>query len=266
MASVVADDTFRLTSRTGRIEDVEGIGRCHGNALMRRGGSNEFVPIVIAVGYEVCLRHGALENNTGVGLVPRKAESFVEQWVVGDYFFDFYSAGCGDDNFRLGIVDAGCQLPCGKSSEDHGVNGAEAGTCEHGDGRFRNHRHINDDPVAFYNTQASERSREKSYLVAQFAIGEFLDGVGHGAVVDEGCLVAAALVDVQVERVIAGVYLAADEPAIKGLTAGVEYLVPTFVPVNRFRDFTPKTGRIREGPIKSSLQRTFRHTIRPAGL
>src|SRR5262249_2764284 len=68
--------------------------------------------------------------------------------------------------------------------------------------------------------------------VPELAVGVRAHRAGDGAVVPERALLAAPAVHVQVERVVAGVHLAAGEPAVEGLARIVEDTVPGPVPVN----------------------------------
>jgi len=79
------------------------------------------------------------------------------------------------------------------------------GAGEHRHERLGNHRHVDDDPIALAHAPRLKRSREKRHFVAELAEGELLDGAGHRAVVNHRGLVAAPLIDVPVERVVAGV-------------------------------------------------------------
>src|SRR5437660_310866 len=79
------------------------------------------------------------------------------------------------------------------------------------------HRRVDDDPVALLDPLAPERSGDARDRVAQLGVRKDPDGVGDGAVVDERALLAAPAVDVEVERVVAGVEDAAREPAVERL-------------------------------------------------
>src|SRR5215469_844976 len=132
---------------------------------------------------------------------------------------------------------------CGKAAENHRVDCAQSGTRKHSHNRFGDHGHINDYTIALSHAQMGERSRETGYLVTQLVVRECPDGIRNRAIVDQRELVTTALVNVQVKGVITGVYLAADEPSVKWLTAVIQYLVPPFVPVDCFCRFAPETGR-----------------------
>src|SRR6476646_2666692 len=98
---------------------------------------------------------------------------------------------------------------------------AQTGTRKHCHNCFGDHWHVDDHPISLSHPQACERSRESSYLVAQLAVSECFDGVRNRAIVDQRGLLTMSLVDVQVQRVVTGVHLAADEPSVEWLTPAV---------------------------------------------
>jgi hypothetical protein len=77
--------------------------------------------------------------------------------------------------------------------------------------------------------------------------------IGDGAVVDERGLVGAASFDVPVERVEAGVELAAGEPAVEGGAGIVENLVPPLVPVDCVAGLAPERFGILNRTIECVL-------------
>ena len=50
----------------------------------------------------------ALQDDTGVGLVPRDFDGFVDHGFVFDDPAGLDTATRGDNHFRLGVVDARC--------------------------------------------------------------------------------------------------------------------------------------------------------------
>jgi len=48
----------------------------------------------------------------------------------------------------LGVVDPGGEFLGRESAEDERVNGADTSASQHGDDRFRDHRHVDEDAVA----------------------------------------------------------------------------------------------------------------------
>jgi hypothetical protein len=129
------------------------------------------------------------------------------------------------------------------------VDGAEPGAGQHGDGRFRDHRHVDDDPVALLHALGLERARDLRDLVQQFRIGILRDrAAGDGAVVDQRGLIGAAAFDVAVQAVVAGVQLATREPAVERCIAVVQDLVPFLRPCNRLGGVSPEPLGVVDGP------------------
>jgi hypothetical protein len=123
------------------------------------------------------------------------------------------------------------------------VDRADPRAGQHGDRRLGHHRHVDDDPVALADPPGRERAREGRDLVAQLGIGVGPDRVGDWRVVDQRGLGPAAVLDVAVDRVVAGVQHAAGEPAIERLIGIVEDLVPGLLPMDR-------PGRLRPEPLR----------------
>ena len=173
----------------------------------------------------------------------------IEQRHVFDDPAHLYAAGGAYDQLGLGVVDAHRQLVGGEAPEDDGVNGAEPGRGQHGDNRFRHHGHVDDHAITAPDPQPLEDAGEAGHLVPELQVGVGLHRTaGDRAVVDERRLLAAAVVHVTVQRVVAGVAFGAREPAGEGLVRIVQHPVPAFVPVDPFGRFPPESVGVLKGP------------------
>ncbi len=63
MAAIVAHDPLRDAGRAGSVEDVERVGGGDRDAIGRRRGGDEVVPMMVAPRYEVGPAHRALQND-----------------------------------------------------------------------------------------------------------------------------------------------------------------------------------------------------------
>ncbi len=124
------------------------------------------------------------------------------------------------------------------------MDGADARAGEHGEHRLRHHRHIEDDHVALADAEVAQHGAEQLHLRQHAAVGEGLDRVGDGRIVDQRDLVVAAGQDVAVERVVAGVADAAGEPAAVDAGVLVEHLFRLLDPVDRLRRLAPEALRV----------------------
>jgi len=61
-------------------------------------------------------------------------------------------------------------------------------------------------------------------------IGECFDCIGNRAIINQGSLISAAIFDMAVQRVIAGIDLAPGEPAIKWRVPVIKNAVPFAIP------------------------------------
>ena len=250
MPAIVAHHALGLSGRARGVEDVERVGGLDGHAVVGLGRVHGLLPVDIPAIDHRGLFHRALQDDAVVRFVRGEIDGLVQQRLVGDDPARLDTAGGGDDGLGSGVVDAHRQLIGGKAAEDHRVDGAEAGASQHGDRRLGHHGHVDDDAVALADPMRRQHAGELGDLVAQLSVGEGLDGVGDRAVVDQRRLVAAAVLDMQVEGVVAGVALGADEPAIEGLVAVVEDLVPLLVPVDCFRGLAPEPLGVRDGTLE----------------
>src|SRR5207302_11269292 len=101
-------------------------------------------------------------------------------------------------------------------------------------------------PIAATDPQAPQRAGEQRHLVAQLAVGEARNLARQRAVPDEGELIAAALFDVQIQRVEAGVQLASAEPPVERRLGAVEDLRPALVPADVLGELAPEALGIFE--------------------
>jgi hypothetical protein len=159
-------------------------------------------------------------------------ERAVEERLVGNGPVHLDTAGRAEDQLRLGVVDTLGELVRCEAAEDDRMNRPDARAGEHRHHRLGDHRHVNEDAVALLDALPPERARDACHLVAQLAVSEHLHRVGDGAVVDERALLAAPALDVEIERVVAGVERAAAEPAVERRVPVVEDAVPALLPVD----------------------------------
>ena len=147
----------------------------------------------------------ALKDDAGRRLAPGEADGEIEQGLVFDDPARLDAAARGEHHLRLGVVDPRRQLLGGEAAEHHRMDGADARAGEHADDRLRNHRHIDQDPVARRDAEVLEHGAERRRLVEELTIGDRALGRGDRAVVIERRLIAAAGLHMPVERIEAGV-------------------------------------------------------------
>ena len=79
----------------------------------------------------------------------------------------------GDDEARLGILDAIAQRQRGKSAEHHRMDGADARAGVHGDDGLGHQRHVDDDAFAgLLHAQRAQRVGEAADLGMQLPVGQ----------------------------------------------------------------------------------------------
>ncbi len=210
--------------------------------LLRRG--KRLGEIDVAARQHVCGEHVALEDQAMRGLVAGDLDRLVEQRLVGDGTPGLQAAARRDDELGLAIVNANGELIGGETAEDDGMYRADARCRQHGDRRLRDHRHIDDDPVALADAKLAIDRRHRLHVREQRGIGDLLNPVGDGAVVDESRLLTASRLHVAIETIVAGVGNAIDEPMSIGPAFRLENPLGLLEPVDRLSGIGPEAVRI----------------------
>ena len=249
VAAIVAHDALGSSGRSRGVEDVERIGRRDRHAIVDRAREHDRLvaqlrPVVVAAGNERGLLLRALQDETSVGLVAGERDRLVEQRLVFDDAADLEAAARRQDQLRLGIVDAGRELVRREAAEHHRVHRADARASEHGNHRFRHHRHVEDDAIALLDAEIAQDRGEHLRLHLQAVIADGALLTRERGVVDDRRLLAAPAQDVAVDGVPAGVADAAGEPAAVDAGIGVEHLLGRLDPVDVPRRLTPKALRV----------------------
>ena len=159
MAAVVTHDALGLTGRARGVEDVERIGGRDRHAVVRLGRLHRIDPVDVAVGH-LGDELGALPDDRLLRLVLGQGDGLVEQRLVGHQVGGLDAGRRGDHDLGRGVVDAGGELGRGEPAEHDRVDGAQAGTGQHGDEGLRDHRHVDDDAVALLDTEVGEDAGE----------------------------------------------------------------------------------------------------------
>ena len=97
----------------------------------------------------------------------------------------------GDDQLRLGVIDAVGEGVGGEAAEDDRVRRADAGAGEHGDRQLRDHRHVDGDAVAALHAELLQGVGALVNLVEKLLVGD-VPAVAGLALPVVGDLVAAA--------------------------------------------------------------------------
>jgi hypothetical protein len=167
----------------------------------------------------------ALEQHDMVGLVGRKGNCLINKRLVGDDPARLQPAGGGEDHLRFRIGNARCKFRRGKAAEHHGVDGADARTSQHAESGLRDHRHVEDHPVATAHAKVFERGSKAGHFILHLPIGEALLRTCIGTVKNDGRAITVPGGDMPVDGIPARVAGGADEPTVKPVHLGL-YCVP----------------------------------------
>jgi len=181
-----------------------------------------------------------------LGFELGKVDRLVEQMLVRHRLAAAH-AGVGRNNeLRFGIVDARRQRAGGEAAEHHGVDGADARAGEDGEGRFGDHRHVDQHAVALLHAERLHDRRHAHHLGLQF--GETVDFllVGFGRDEDQRAVIGA-FGGMAVHRIVAEIGLATREPLDERRLAVVTNGLRRRLPVNQLRLLAPEPIAIFDG-------------------
>ena len=184
---------------------------------------------MIAAFFPVDIGSGAVDHDDVLdgGAV---VEDVIGAGFEGDDAATAVGAVAGDEDFGFGVEDAVFEGFGGEAAEDDGMDGADSGAGEHGDGEFGDHRQVEADPIAFGDAEGFEDVGELADLLVELFVGEGSAFALGFAFPDECGFGTAVGIEVAVEAVVGSVDLATGEPSPEGGFAG-EDRIPLLVPV-----------------------------------
>ncbi len=144
----------------------------------------------------------------------------------------------GDEDLRLGVVDASGERFGREAAEDDRERRADASAREHRGGQLGDHRHIDRDPVPLLDAQLLQRVGTAAGHLEEVAVreGPRVAGLALPVVGDLG---AAPGLHVTVEAVLGEVELTAEEP-LRVRRLPLEDLVERLSPEELFRLLRPE--------------------------
>ncbi len=148
--------------------------------------------------------------------------------------------------FGLCIVDPVVERLRAEPAKDHRVRRADAGARQHGDGEFRNHWHVDADSVSLADAKGLQSVGGAADLVLEFGVGD-RPRVAWLSLPDDGSLATLPGQDMPVDRVVAGVDLAPDEPLGERGVAPIQGRVPRLEPVQLLRPALPEPDDVGIG-------------------
>ncbi len=171
----------------------------------------------------------------------------VDQRLVFDHPVELQPTGRGEHQRGPGIIDTQRQLVGGKATEHHRMHRADSRTGEHGHGRLRHHRHVDDHPVALAHAQLPQQAGQARHFVAQLIVGEGLLHTGHGRVVDQRQLLTPAQFDLPVQGQVTAVQATVGEPAVGTVGVVLQGLRGLPIPGQGFGLLGPEGRRVGNG-------------------
>ena len=279
VAGVGVLDALRVTGRAGRVEDVEEVVRVQLLSLALGGlVGRDLVPPVVATLGPRHLVAGPLVDDAVLDR-RRLLHRVIGLRLQSDLLAAAPEVVARDDELRLAVVEPLGERRRAETREDDRVDGADLGAREHGDRKLDEHRHVEADPVALADAQASHSVGELVDLAIYLRVGPLLDLAGL-TLEPEADLVLHVCLHVPVESVVDDVVLATDEPLgprglpLEDLVVGlveVQELIGHFLPepldvLAFLEEFVEGLDAMLVHPgldvaVRNQLRRGLEHTV-----
>ena len=151
MTTIVTKDPFWGTCCTGSIQNIEGVSGVQHHTVTRLGFFQQACPVKISAFFHTSLNKWPLPDNNFVNLIVCKLKGFINQWFIFDDTGYLNPCAGGKQHFRFSIIYSNCQFLSGKSAKNHRMYCPKSCASQHRKDNLRDHRHINNDPVALFN-------------------------------------------------------------------------------------------------------------------
>ncbi len=241
-----------FSGRAGGVENEEWVfGVERSRFAFARHGVHQVVPPVVAVGHHLDVVAGSPDD-----------DDFFDGWrffktlVDGLFQRQFLAsspAGVGgDDEFGLSVVVAVGDGVGTEASEDDRMHRSDAGTGEHRDRQFGDHRHIECHSVAGFDSELLQHVGKPADFAVEVLVAQD-SSVARFPFPDDRRLVLSPAVEMSVEAIVGDVDLAAGEPLGVGHVA-FRHGFEGFKPIEIFtRQFAPEPIRVVLGPLPHLL-------------
>ena len=248
VAAVAMDGQFGACRCSRSRHDERGFVRFHGlnGAALLLATCEKFVPGEITPRLHRQIHARAVEHHHMLHLVLSKRQGVVHNAFERDIApFAVGDIG-GEHEFGAAGLNAAGERFRAEARKHHHVNRPDAYRCEHEHDGFGADGHVDGETVAFLHTHATQGGSDAFDVVQKVGVGEkalFAAFIR----VDEGGVAAVSLFHMAVERVVAEVGFATDEPAIAFGVIPLEDLVPEAEPVETAGFLRPKVLRALAG-------------------
>ncbi len=176
---------------------------------------------------------------------PGEPDRFVDERFVKNDLPHAAAAVGGDHELRPRVVDPRGEARRRESAEHHRMDRADPRAREDNERRLGDHGHVDDDAVALAHSERSHHRRRALHLDVKLAVAEAPLLARLRGEIDERFLVPARR-EVPVDRVVAEVGLAADEPSGERRPAVVEHSGVRPLPVHELRLLAPEAFAVRD--------------------
>jgi hypothetical protein len=153
----------------------------------------------------------------------------------------------GDEQLRLGVLDARLEGARREPAEHHAVQSAEPGAGQHREHGLGDHRHLDGHAVTRADPELGQGVRRLADLALQVGVGDGAGVAGLTLPVERHLLAVAGL-DVAVDAVVGDVQPAADEP-LRERGVPVDHPLPLLLPVQALGLLGPERLAVGVGAL-----------------
>ncbi|CZW15883.1 Uncharacterised protein [Enterobacter cloacae] len=184
---------FRFAGGAGGIEDKQRIFRVHLLRLMLVACFfNQVAPPQVTPFIPVDLATGTLkDDNVAYGFDVRVFQRFVDIFLQRNTAPGAHAFISGDHQFRTRVDNTPGNRFRREPAKDNGMDRADARAGQHRHRRFRHHRHIDGDHIAFFNALVQQHVSEAAHVAVQLFIRDMFALRGVVAFPDNGRFVTA---------------------------------------------------------------------------
>ena len=249
-AGVALDALWFARGATG----IERVTRCggfepHAGYFRIHVFGSHICPEMVASFDQVHWRQAAIRQQHRVGLVAGELNGFIEQGLVRNNLAATRPAVGTDNDLGLRIFNACSQRARGKAAKHHRMDRTDTRAGEHGETGFRNHRHVNQHPVALLDTQVLQDGGHALDFTLQLRKAVSFFGIGFRGDDDQRRIVRT-FGGMAIHRVVAKIGGAANKPARKRGIAVIANLFRRDFPIDSLGLLSPESLGIRQRFLK----------------
>ena len=173
-------------------------------------------------------------------LVFRHVNRRIQQGFIFDNAVRFMPTRGADNDFWCCIINTFGKFSRSETTKYHRMHSPHARAAKHGNHRFGNHRHINNDTVTGFHTKRLQHSGELSCFLLKLGKSKFASRAGDRRVIYQRILRAATSHHMPVNSVKACIHNPIWKPTVKRFARYIQRRRWWQHPINAIRSLKPE--------------------------